>query len=131
MLIRNGNKKGAMTYKNLILLVLKMILDILSRILIFSAWMYTDNNGQFSTLRTLIFYYGLFLLLTAFNVVINRDDNWISKIISYVCLKSDTNFDFSTILKKQTAHKESEWKHESSLVKQTIYFIIIFLVNIG
>ena len=77
-----------MTYKNLILLVVKMILDILSRILIFSAWMYTDNNGQFSTLRTLSFYYGLFLLLTAFNVVINREENWISKIISYVCFKS-------------------------------------------
>ena len=75
-----------MTLKNLFLLIVKIILDIFSRVLIFSAWMYTDNNGQFSTLKTVAFYYGVFILMTVFNIVINRHENWLSntfKIIKF------------------------------------------------
>ena len=59
-----------MNYKTLTLLVMKIILDVVSRIMIFSAWMYTDNAGQFSTKRTFLFFYGLFLLNFILNVAL-------------------------------------------------------------
>ena len=85
---RNGSKKGAMDHRNLIILVFKIIMDSLSRILLFSAWMYTSNNGQFSTWRTVVAYYMTFLFLIVFNVLFNPKDDfksiqyWIGKLDS-------------------------------------------------
>ena len=83
---RNGNKKGAMDLKHLFILVFKIILDLMSRILLFSAWMYTSNNGQFSTWLTVIAYYMNFIFLIFFNVLFNSKNDygsiqyWIGKI---------------------------------------------------
>ena len=74
-----------MNYKNLVLLLIKIMLDVVSRILIFSAWMYTDNDGQFSTKRTVGFFYGTFILLLLLNCIFNKYNdlkpsmNWIGK----------------------------------------------------
>ena len=75
---RNGNKKGAVELKHLFILVFKIIMDLMSRILLFSAWMYTSNNGQFSTWMTVIAY-------VLFNVIFNSNNDfgsmqyWIGK----------------------------------------------------
>ena len=66
--IRNGEKRNAMNYKNFILLVVKIMMDSISRILLFSAWMYTSNNGQFSNWKTWIAFYTIFMVLVAFNI---------------------------------------------------------------
>ena len=82
---RNGNKKGAMEHKHLFILVFKIIMDLMSRILLFSAWMYTSNNGQFSTWMTVIAYYMTFIFLILFNVIFNSNNDfgsmqyWIGK----------------------------------------------------
>lgn len=82
---RNGNKQQAMDYQNFGFLLLKIVLDVLSRILIFSAWMYTDNEGQFSTKRTVGYFYAIFLLYLLINCIINKYDdskpnmNWIGR----------------------------------------------------
>ena len=72
---RNLDKKSALGYKNLIFLVLKIVLDSMSRILIFSAWMYTSNEGQFSTWRTVAAFYGTFMILIAYNIYFSFNRN--------------------------------------------------------
>ena len=54
MCFRNRDKKGALSgVKEPALLVLKVILDSVSRILLFSTWLYVINAGEFSALYTL------------------------------------------------------------------------------
>ena len=75
---RNGNKKGAVELKHLLTLVFKIIMDLMSRILLFSAWMYTSNNGQFSTWITVIAYV-LFNVIFNSNNVFGSMQYWIGK----------------------------------------------------
>ena len=95
--IRNGEKKNAMNYKNFILLVVKIMMDSISRILLFSAWMYTCNGGQFSTWRTVTAFYSIFLILLVFNVIFSFEREelkqnslsiryWIGKLKKYIYL---------------------------------------------
>ena len=49
--------------------MLKVILDCVSRILIFSSWLYVVNDGVFSSLYTLAAYYTVFVVLVIFNII--------------------------------------------------------------
>ena len=49
--------------------MLKVILDCVSRILIFSSWMYVVNAGVFSSVYTLAAYYTVFGVLVIFNII--------------------------------------------------------------
>ena len=55
--------------------MLKVILDSVARILLFSSWMYVVNNGMFSSVYTLVAYYTVFGVLVTFNIITsnNRD----------------------------------------------------------
>ena len=146
-----------MDNKNLSIFLLKIVLDVLSRILIFSAWMYSDNDGQFSTKRTVGFFYGTFILLLLFNSIFNKYNdlepnmNWIGKKLSHIRIAfcfivilgillnslnsvlSFNDLDFTTTLKMKDVGKDvkkNHW-HESGFVKQALYFWIIFFINIG
>ena len=67
---RNRDKKGALSDgAAAALLMLKVILDCISRILLFSSWMYVVNNGVFSSVYTLAAYYTVFGVLVIFNIV--------------------------------------------------------------
>ena len=85
-IFRNRDKKGALTVVPACLLMLKVILDSVSRILLFSSWLYIINMGHFSSIYTLIAYYTIFLVLMVINVLFseNRDvftgKYWIGKI---------------------------------------------------
>ena len=46
-----------MSLKNFVILIIKIILDVSSRILLFSAWMYTSSDGNFSIWKTLTLHY--------------------------------------------------------------------------
>ena len=67
------------------LLVLKVILDSVSRILLFSTWLYMINAGEFSALYTLCGYYFVFAVLMVFNWVFSSSRDvytgkyWIGK----------------------------------------------------
>merc|ERR1711862_938060 len=84
--------------------VFKIILDLMSKILLFSAWMYTRNNGQFSTWLTVIAYcilYMNFIFLIFFNVLFNSKNDygsiqyWIGVVLSSLnsVLSFNTNID--------------------------------------
>ena len=49
--------------------MLKVILDSVARILMFSSWLYVVNNGVFSSVYTLAGYYTVFGVLVIFNIV--------------------------------------------------------------
>ena len=58
--------------------MLKVILDSVSRILLFSSWLYVTNHGVFSSIYTLIAFYVVFTVLVIFNIVFNDDNNFLS-----------------------------------------------------
>ena len=56
-------------------MILKVILDSVAKILLFSCWIYVINNGEFSSVYTLAAYYTVFGVLVIFNIITsnNRD----------------------------------------------------------
>ena len=52
--------------------MLKVILDSVAKILLFSCWIYVINNGEFSSVYTLAAYYTVFGVLAIFNILTNN-----------------------------------------------------------
>ena len=83
---RTRSKSYSIKSKSKILLILKTILDAVSRVLIFSIWMYVTHKGQFSSWTTFGAFYILIVVMFVFNVIFNysRDicssDYWLGKI---------------------------------------------------
>ena len=129
--------------------------DSISRILLYSTWLYVINDGQFSSTKTLIAYYSTLMVLIVFNTTFNKQKDyttartWIGKIWNYfqrffiICLEiffnstssvlSYNNFDFGQIfVKKQSSNKHSrEEQHESTFFKQAFYFLLFVVLNLG
>ena len=83
---RNRAKKNSFTTLNLLFLLLKTMFDSISRIILFSTWLYVVNDGQFSSTKTVIAYYSTFSVLFIFNSIFNKQQDftiartWIGKI---------------------------------------------------
>ena len=77
--LRNRAKKCSLTTCGAIFLLLKSKFDSISRILIFSSWLYVVNKGQFSSAKTVIAYYSTFTIIMIFNSFLNRNKNFWSK----------------------------------------------------
>ena len=71
--LRNSDKKDALSTNSLVVLILKIIFDSVSRILIFGIWMFVINKGQFSTTYTVIGYYAAVMALVVFNLCFSWD----------------------------------------------------------
>ena len=67
-----------MTTVNLIFLLMKTVFDCVSRLLIYSSFMFVVNEGQFSTLMTVTAYYTTFAVLVIFNTITNSTDHYFS-----------------------------------------------------
>ena len=86
-----------MTFKASAVLMLKVILDSVSRILLFSSWLYVINHGVFSSVYTLIAYYLVFAVLVIFNLVFNDDNNfssgkyWLGFTMTYLTILDITS----------------------------------------
>ena len=147
-----------MNYLNISVLVVKIVFDVASRILLFSAWMYTSNAGQFSTWRTVVAYYSNLLILIIFNVIFTSNGNFLS-IRNWIGNKYPT-FQVSSILyisgiilnsmnsvlsfnnldhlnsilykknEKTLADQQKHW-HEPSFIKQFVYFFVLYVINAG
>ena len=84
---RNRAKKNSFTTLNLMFLLLKTMFDSISRIVLFSTWLYVINDGQFSSTKTLIAYYSTLMVLLIFNTIFNKQKDfttartWIGKIM--------------------------------------------------
>ena len=57
---------------------MKTTFDCVSRILLFSTWLYVANDGQFSSAKTVVAFYTTFLLLVVFNTVFNKTGEYCS-----------------------------------------------------
>ena len=62
----------------MIILVLKVLMDLVSRVLIFFIFMIVHNNGHFSPMRTLTSFYTMVGIMTIFNIVFNERRNFCS-----------------------------------------------------
>ena len=71
--------------------MLKVILDCVSRILIFSSWLYVVNDGVFSSLYTLAAYYTVFVVLVIFNII-TSDNREFSKAEYWIGLPFFINY---------------------------------------
>ena len=63
---------------NIVILVLKVLMDLVSRVLIFFTFMIVHNEGRFSPMRTLTSFYTVVGIMFIFNVVFNERRNFCS-----------------------------------------------------
>ena len=74
--LRNKDKNDALSPLNILILVLKVLMDLVSRVLIFFVFMIVHNEGQFSPMRTLTSFYTMVGIMTIFNIVFNERRNF-------------------------------------------------------
>ena len=139
---------------------MKTTFDCVSRILLFSTWLYVANDGQFSSAKTVLAFYTTFLLLVVFNTVFNKTGEycsaktWTGKIninpkvsiknCVICCLEILLNsmssvlsynvFDFTTVFAKADKNvkdKKRVENHEPSFVKQMLYCLGFISLNLG
>ena len=85
----NREKKGALAPTNIILLILKVLMDLVSRVLIFFTFMMVHHDGKFSPMRTLASFYTMVGIMVIFNIVFNERRNfkslkfWLGKLLFY------------------------------------------------
>ena len=80
MFLSNKDKNEALAALNILVLVLKVLMDLVSRVLIFFIFMIVHNKGQFSPMRTLTSFYTMVGIMTIFNIVFNERNNFRSAI---------------------------------------------------
>ena len=73
---RNRSKEEALGGNVVGLLILKTMFDALSRLIIFSVWLYVTHDGHFSSTTTLAAFYTLVSTLLVFNFVFNNSKDW-------------------------------------------------------
>ena len=76
--LSNKDKKEALAALNILVLVLKVLMYLVSRVLIFFIFMIVHNKGQFTPLRTLTSFYTMVGIMTIFNIVFNERRNFCS-----------------------------------------------------
>ena len=60
-------------------MLLKTTLDCVARIVLFSTWLYVQNEGQFSSARTVIAYYSTFMVLVLFNAFFTKHEKNVTR----------------------------------------------------
>merc|ERR1712110_1236787 len=110
----------------------------MSRVLLFSIWLYVFNNGQFSSIMTLIAYYTFFSMIIVFHIVVNKKKpvfsfpfvlevvlNSLSSVIKY------NEFELESVLSKNQKSIFTGGRHDATFVKQTIYNLLVTMINLG
>ena len=54
------------------LLVLKIFLESFGKVIIFSTFLYINNNGQFDAIQTIVGFYSMVLVMIIFNGIFSR-----------------------------------------------------------
>ena len=92
--LSNKDKKQALGGKNILVLVLKVLMDLVSRVIIFFIFMIVHHKGKFSPSRTLFSFYIMVAIMIIFNVVFNERRNfcsakyWLGEFISIMTMLS-------------------------------------------
>ena len=129
---------------------MRVTLSCVSRVLIFSSWMFVTLGGNFHPTATISAFYLTVLIMIIFNIVFNKSRDictfkyWIGKhklkwflkmfkmsnfldvvMNSYSCVLNYNNIDYQAMLDKEKNKKF----HESTLIRQFLYFLIFFLLT--
>ena len=72
------DKNEALAPLNIVILVLKVLMDLISRVLIFFTFMIVHNDGCFSPMRTLTSFYTVVGIMFIFNIIFNERRNFCS-----------------------------------------------------
>ena len=102
----------------------------------FATFMYVVNKGQFSSIMTLTAFYANLAVLIIFNIIVNNNTNNKSAT-SWIILSAILVNSWSSVLSfnhfNQISYKniENVGHHESTFVRQTLYFLINLASNIG
>ena len=131
---------------------MRVTLSCVSRVLIFSSWMFVTFDGNFHPTATISAFYITLLIMIIFNIVFNRSKSadiltfkyWIGKpevnknfkskptfldivMNSYSCVLNYSQMDYQAMLDEEKKKKY----HESTLIRQIIYFLIFFFMFLG
>ena len=75
MTFSDNDKNEALAPLNVVILVLKVLMDLISRSLIFFTFMIVHNQGKFSPMRTLTSFYTMVGIMFIFNIIFNERRN--------------------------------------------------------
>ena len=156
ILYRSRTRQGSYETRNLLGLMSVTIFAAMSRVLLFSIWLYVFNNGQFSSIMTLIAYYTFFSMIIVFHIVVNKKkpvfsfpfvlgllnvelllDFWPTLTFAEVVLNSLSSvikyneFELESVLSKNQKSIFTGGTHEATFVKQTIYILLVTMINLG
>ena len=154
---RNRAKGNSLTMNSFAFLMLKTIFASISRVLLFSAWLYVTNNGEFSSMKTFVGYYLTVLVLVIFYFFFNKvrpscsSTYWIGLIFislwtfnpsffSEILLDamssvlSYNDLDLGPVLeegiKGKQEMKKDEPLHEATFMKQFFYCLLMIIMNV-
>merc|ERR1711884_870749 len=109
----------------IVILVLKVPMDLVSRVLIFFTFMIVHHEGYFSPMRTLTSFYTMVGIMFIFNIFFNERGNfcsmkyWLDVLInSYSSTLSYNQVDLQNMM---DAEREKR-SHKSKFVKQICYY---------
>ena len=77
---RNTDKSQALDFKNLLVFLLKVICDVVSRVAILGAWLYTTKDGKFSIEMVTGYFYTIALVNFLENLAfsIHKGEDYVS-----------------------------------------------------
>ena len=130
---------------------MRVTLSCVSRILIFSSWMFVTYDGNFHPTATILGFYITFSIMVVFNVVLNKSKDilslgyWIGKVHdiygifiniildiilnSYSSVLQYNHIDYQAIMSQKKRNKRE--LHESTMIRQIIYLLVIFILYLG
>ena len=133
---------------------MRVTLSCVSRVLIFSSWMFVTFDGNFHPTATISAFYITLLTMMIFNIVFNKSSPtdictfkyWIGKtriknifkisfiinlldvvMNSYSCVLNYNQIDYQAMLNEDKKKKY----HVSTFFRQIIYFLIFFIMFLG
>ena len=125
---------------------MRVTLSCVSRILIFSSWMFVKYDGNFEPTATILGFYITFAIMVIFNIVLNKNKlseiitlkYWIGKkkifkniprtsyleviLNSYSSVLHYNHIDYQAMLDEEK--KKNKKRHEPTIIRQFIYFLI-------
>ena len=133
---------------------MRVTLSCVSRVLIFSSWMFVTYGGNFHPIATISAFYLTVLFMMIFNIVFNKSTTaeirtimyWIGKdeliliikilisnvldivMNSYSCVLNYNQIDYQAMLGKEEMKNKKEIYHESTLIRQILYFSIFSIM---
>ena len=138
----------------MVLISARVTLSCVSRVLIFSSWMFVTFDGNFHPTATISAFYFTLLIMIIFNIVFNKSADiltfkyWIGKhelkfnknfksnpvfldivMNSYSCVLNYNQIDYQALLDEEKKKKKTY--HESTMIRQIAYFLIFFIMFFG